>query len=93
MLPLTSRYAEGTFGVVKDGHAIRQTVYVYRKFNVTHSPIKYYVYTMRVGDRIDVLASVLYGKPQLWHKIMDINPEILEPFHIKPGTVIRIPID
>lgn len=93
MLETTSRYANGDFGVVKDKHSTQVTTYVYRKFNVTGKVYKYYVYYTKVGDRLDVLASVIYGKPELWHKIMDVNPEILEPFSITPGTVIRIPID
>lgn len=92
MLSPTSRYADGIFGVVVDVHAEQPTLYAYRNFNVPEK-VKYYVYTMKIGDRVDVLASVIYGKPELWHKIMDVNPEILEPFSIAPGTVIRIPID
>lgn len=92
MLSTTSRYADGIFGPVVDRHSTKPTIYVYRDFNVPHS-VNYYVYTMKIGDRVDVLASVIYGKPELWYKIMDVNPEILEPFSIAPGTVIRIPID
>jgi nucleoid-associated protein YgaU len=92
MLSKTSRYADGTFGTVLDRHAEQPTVFVYREFNVPKN-VTYYVYTVKVGDRIDVLASVIYGKPELWHRIMDVNPEVLDPFSIAPGTVIRIPID
>jgi nucleoid-associated protein YgaU len=92
MINPTSRYANGNFGVVADRHAEQPTLYVYREFNVPQS-VKYYVYTVKIGDRIDVLASVIYGKPELWHKIMDVNPEVLDPFSIAPGTVLRIPID
>jgi len=28
---------------------------------------------------------------KFWWEITDINPEILDPFDIVPGTVIRIP--
>jgi len=27
----------------------------------------------------------------MWWEIMDINPEILDPFTITPGTQLRIP--
>ena len=91
MLKTTSRYADGTFGVVADRHAEQPTLHVFRNFNVPDN-VKYYVYTIKSGDRVDVLASTIYGKPELWHKIMDVNPNILDPFSIAPGTVIRIPI-
>jgi len=87
-----SRYETGNFGAVFDGHAQYPTIYVFRNFNAPETT-KYYVYTFKVGDRVDKIATAIYGKPELWHRIMDINPEILEPFSITPGTVIRIPID
>jgi nucleoid-associated protein YgaU len=43
------------------------------------------------GNRLDQVANNFYGTPNLWHKIMDYNPEISDPLNIKPGTVLRIP--
>jgi nucleoid-associated protein YgaU len=43
------------------------------------------------GDRIDYLASIYLGSAVLWWKILDVNPEINNPFNIAPGTVLRIP--
>jgi hypothetical protein len=40
---------------------------------------------------LDNLALRYLGKSNLWWQIMDINPEIVDPFSIEPGTPIRIP--
>jgi nucleoid-associated protein YgaU len=42
-------------------------------------------------DRLDVLAHKFLNNPGLWHEILDINPEIINPNEIAPGTLLRIP--
>ena len=42
-------------------------------------------------DRIDQVAKKFLGYSHLWWKIMDFNPETINPLDIAPGTVIRIP--
>ena len=63
---------------------------IYRTFpgSVT---IRYIDYTWVDGDAIDFLAAAFLGSSKLWWKIMDINPDIPNPFEIEPGTIIRIP--
>jgi len=51
----------------------------------------YTLYTWQAGNRPDLVASQLLGNPQLWWAIFDINPEIIYPLNIPPGTVVRIP--
>lgn len=63
---------------------------VYRKFPES-TAISYINYTWVYGDRIDYLASIYLGSAVLWWKILDVNPEINNPFNIAPGTVLRIP--
>ena len=41
-------------------------------------------------DRIDNVATRFYGEPNLWWVILDMNPEILNPQNIPPGTQLRI---
>ena len=42
-------------------------------------------------DRLDALANKYLGDSQLWWQILDINPEVINPFNITPGTQLRIP--
>jgi nucleoid-associated protein YgaU len=63
---------------------------VYRKFPGSVA-ISYTDYTWVDGDRIDFLSAVYLKNSFSWWQIMDINPEIIDPFNIRPGTVIRIP--
>jgi nucleoid-associated protein YgaU len=42
-------------------------------------------------DRLDNLSLRYLGKPNLWWRIADINPELVDPFSIEPGTPLRIP--
>ena len=43
------------------------------------------------GARIDVYGSALYSDPEQWWRVMDVNPEILDPASMDPGTPLRIP--
>ena len=83
------RYAKGL--VVKSEDP-RNSVYrlgVYRKFPKARA--QFYWYTWVEGDRIDQIASNLLGNPAFWWRIMDYNPEIIDPFSIPIGTTLRIP--
>lgn len=51
----------------------------------------YSYYRVTSADRIDTLAADNYGSGQLWWKIADANPEILDWTDLQPGTVLRIP--
>jgi hypothetical protein len=90
VLSSESRYANGKFGQVTDGHYTSPTTFVLRKFSVPASTT-YLLYSFSDADRIDNLGSIFFGYPQAWSLIMDINPEIADPFNIPAGTLIRIP--
>jgi hypothetical protein len=51
----------------------------------------YYLYTWRAGDRPDLVAAETLKNPNLWWAIFDINPELIYPLNILPGTIVRIP--
>ena len=53
---------------------------------------KFIYYQWKEGDRLDLLAAKYTSAPTHWWKIMDINPEVINPFEITVGTYIRIPI-
>ena len=54
---------------------------------------QYYTHVWTENDRIDVLAQMVYGSSDKWIKIMDYNPEIINPLNIVPGTEVRLPSD
>jgi len=49
------------------------------------------IYRWSDGDRIDTLAYRLLGDSRLYWRIMDLNPQILDPTGIQPGTSIVVP--
>jgi hypothetical protein len=49
------------------------------------------LYTWMVGDRPDIVATKVLGNPTLWWEVFDLNPEIIDPLNVPPGTVIRVP--
>lgn len=89
MIYSDSRYAKGTVLKVQDPRNSVYRLAVYRKFPKARSD--FYWYTWVQGDRIDLVANRLIGSPNFWWKIMDFNPEILDPFSIPIGANVRIP--
>jgi hypothetical protein len=89
MIYADSRYAKGLITKVQDPRNDVYRLAVYRKFPTARA--QFYWYTWVQGDRIDIVASELLGSPNFWWKIMDFNPEIIDPFSIPVGTILRIP--
>jgi hypothetical protein len=89
MIYTDSRYATGTIIKAQDARNGTYRLAVYRKFPEAKFP--FYYYTWVVGDRIDEVSNSLMGSPAFWWKIMDANPDIIDPFSIPVGTTIRIP--
>jgi hypothetical protein len=89
MIYTDSRYSTGTIIKAQDARTETYRLGVYRNFpNVKFS---FYYYTWVAGDRIDVVSHHLLGSAVYWWKIMDANPEIVDPFSIPIGSTIRIP--
>lgn len=84
-----SRYATGNITKAYRPANDDYQVVVYRTFPTVKS--RYSVYTWKEQDRIDLVAKQFLGAPNLWWKIMDFNPEVINPFDISPGTTLRIP--
>jgi hypothetical protein len=89
MIYTDSRYADGVVVRSFDARANTYGVTLFRQFPDSESEFYYYTWTQR--DRIDLIANELLGDPSFWWVIMDYNPEILNPFDIPLGTVLRIP--
>ena len=89
MIYTDSRYATGLIGYINDARLSQNQLSVYRTFPSLTT--KFTTYTWTSEDRIDVIATEFLGSSSLWWKIMDINPELVNPFSIPPGTTLRIP--
>ena len=90
MLPLsyTSRYSQGTLTRVSNASGV-YNVTSYRSTPAATS--QYTLYTWKPFDRPDSVAATKLGDPTLWWAIFDYNPEVIYPFNVPPGTVLRIP--
>jgi hypothetical protein len=84
-----SRYVDGTLAEAYNPKTGIYHVTVFRKFPT--SKTRFYLYTWNEEDRIDLIAHERLGHAALWWKIMDFNPEIINPMNIPVGTTIRIP--
>jgi hypothetical protein len=89
MIYSDSRYSDAT--LFKSYNSARQSweVTAFRVF--PSSRASYFLYTWQELDRIDLIARKFLGTSALWWKVMDYNPEVINPFDITVGTQIRIP--
>jgi LysM domain len=86
-----SRYNDGPLAQILYEHTGTYQVTVFRAWPKS-TTVKYKEYTWILGDSLALLANKYCGGSKFWWEIMDINPEILDPFSIQPGQVIRIPV-
>jgi nucleoid-associated protein YgaU len=89
MILTGSRYADGQ---VVSSYTNTDGAYhtsVFRTFPTDTA--SYSLYVWREPDRIDLIARQFLGDASKWWRIMDFNPEILNPMDIPVGTTIRIP--
>lgn len=89
MIFLDSRYVDGRIFKVYDGRTDNYQLAVRREW--PEYVQRYFVYEWVDTDRLDIIATRFLGNPELWWQILDINPEILDPMNIAPGTQLRIP--
>lgn len=57
----------------------------------TKTSTSYDKYTARDGDSFESIAQLIFGDPQQYWRIADINPQVKYPNEIPVGTLIRIP--
>jgi hypothetical protein len=50
------------------------------------------LYVWKAGDRPDAVAYRELGNGQYWWAIFDLNPEIIDPLNVPPGSLVRIPV-
>jgi LysM repeat protein len=85
-----SRYNDGPLLQLPYEHTNTYAISVYRNW-VKSKTVSYKEYTWVSGDTLASLAVKYCGGAKYWWEIMDINPEITDPFYIDPGTIIRVP--
>lgn len=83
-----SRYSTSKVAAVPDAAGVyHATIY-------PRSPLasfRYQVYRVKFGDRMETIAAVALGDSELWWRVAQLNPELLYPNDLEPGTIIRIP--
>lgn len=42
------------------------------------------------SSRLDTVGSSLFDEPEQWWRVMDLNPEILDPLSLTAGTLLRL---
>lgn len=89
MIFTSSRYATGTIFKAFDPRDGEWYTTVFRNYPKEY--VSFYTYVWKERDRPETVAARTLGNPEMWWKIMDYNPEILNPFDIPVGTVIRLP--
>ena len=90
MIERVSRYYNGPLAQTKAKYTDQYVISVFRKFP-TSKQVTYIEYTWKDGDTLASIANTYGVGPKYWWEIMEINPEILDPFEILPGTVLRVP--
>ena len=89
MIFLDSRYADATLFKAWDSRKFQYNLTAFRTWPTYTA--QYFHYTWVDGDRLDLLANKFLNNSNFWYKILDINPEIIDPTVISAGTQIRIP--
>ena len=92
MIYLSSRYADSDVTFILDSRTGIAQATVIRDTPEQDLDEQYgRSYYWRDGDRLDRLAYRFYGSSLEWWRILDANPEVLNPSQIAPGTALRIP--
>jgi len=85
-----SRYFTGPLAQIENKSTGNYDIVVFRDFEEVGN-VSFFEYTWIFGDNLGTIADKYLLNSLLWWRIMEINPEITDPFSIEPGTVIRVP--
>lgn len=83
----TSRY--GKYRQIVEDHVARIETFN-QTFVDKSEEDKFHVVGMEQENRLDMIANKYYSDPTLWWVIALAN-DLVDPFVIQPGTVLRIP--
>lgn len=85
-----SRYANAAV-IRTEGRDGRKRPTIYGMAYPGGGTVSFRYYVTHPGDRFDTLAAVFWDDPEQWWRIANLNPEVLCPDDLEPGTTIRIP--
>ena len=68
---------------------VRQTIVTPHELPVQAFQFSYY--TVKEGDRIDILADRFLGDPELWWVLADYNPQWQFFDNLPANTILRVP--
>lgn len=90
MIERVSRYYDGPLTQTPHKYTGDYIISVFRRFPDSRT-VNYITYTWKEGDSLSKLSETFGVEAKYWWEIMDINPELADPFDILEGTLIRIP--
>ena len=90
MIERVSRYYTGPVSQTKNKLSGQYNISVFRSFPKSR-PANYIEYTWKDGDTLSLVSERFGVGAKYWWEIMEINPTIMDPMAILPGTVLRIP--
>ena len=90
MIENVSRYYDGPLLQIPHKYTGVYTISVFRNFP-DYTKVQYLDHTWEDGDTLSTLSAKYGDGAKYWWEIMEINPEITDPFKIEPGTVIKVP--
>ena len=90
MIERVSRYYDGPLLQTKNKYTTDYVISVFRSFPQS-DVVNYISHIWQEGDTLAGLAETYGTGAKYWWEIMDVNPEIIDPFGIEPGTVIKVP--
>ena len=90
MIERVSRYYDGPLTQTPDKYTGEYLISVFRRF-ADSKEVNYITYTWKAGDSLSNLSEVFGVGAKYWWEIMEINPEIQDPFDIPEGTLLRVP--
>lgn len=89
MIPADSRYANNSLSVVNTPRGAQQVVDVPIPEDTSYA---FSYYTVEEGVTPDWLGHTETGDGSKWWLVANANPEIIDWYDLKVGTVIRIPL-
>jgi LysM repeat protein len=90
MIERVSRYYNGPLLQTEDKYTGAYVISVLRAFPQTKE-LRYILYTWKEGDTLAGISEQYGVGAKYWCEIMEINPDILDPFDIAPGTILKVP--
>jgi len=90
MITEGSRYEESRVLMTQGADSVyRPTTYYTPSPYAQVRSFRYHI--VQEGERIELIAYNTLGDAELWWMVAELNPEILNPSRLVPGTILRVP--